>query len=65
MQVLIPRPAPGAICPGLGNVYAMYDRLESAMYARKQIVGRMFNGRTIECTYFLEDKLERQDFYVN
>ncbi|XP_002988434.2 splicing factor U2af large subunit B [Selaginella moellendorffii] len=59
VSVEIPR---GDGAPGLGKVFLEYKDLVSALKARHGLQGRSFDKRTVQATYYPEDKFSAKDY---
>ena len=61
-RVVVPRPPifgdPYSIS-GFGKVFVLFDNPSEATAAKQIAVKRMFNGRTLDCLYFPEEKLAK------
>lgn len=58
----IPRPMMNMIVPGLGKVFIEYTSIEETKEAKKALQGRLFDNKTVECTYHDENKYTKNDF---
>jgi len=63
VAVKIPRPsADSTAVIGLGKVFVLFDKNESATKTRDALHGRLFDNRTVEATYMDEAKFLTGDF---
>lgn len=61
-SVVIPRPTPdNAPVNGLGKVFVEFATPEQAIKARAEVEGRQFDGRTVLCDFWPDDKWARQE----
>lgn len=61
-NIKIPRPKEDKEVPGLGKIFVEFDSPEEAKQARKNLQGRTFSDKTVECSYFDENKFHNNDF---
>jgi len=61
LRVVIPRPDPNAVVPGLGKVFVEFAAAEQAAKARAEVEGRQFASRTVAAEYLSEEKWAAQD----
>ena len=53
----IPRPASdGSSVVGLGKVFVLFDTKESAMKTHTALHGRLFDNKSVVCTYMDQDR---------
>ena len=62
LSMKIPRPMMSLMVPGLGKVFIEYSSIDESKVAKKALQGRLFDNKTVECTYHDENKYNRNDF---
>ena len=64
-KVVVPRPPifsdPHSL-PGFGKVFVMFDVADEAERAKKQLLRRRFNGRSVDVMFYSEEKFKKATY---
>ena len=50
---------------GLGYIFLEYKTVDQAVFARKQFIQKQFQGRSVACGYFDQERFNRGELDVN